>query len=221
MTRPIYEPTLSRTDAVLGYGSDQLFRRPALSECPCPTDWAVANGPVDDTVANDTVYNIAYDSVDIPTNSTCFQVGATGATKPIDIICSGWYMIQLEAWPDTDIGDFILGLTFSGTGFPYNFSYSAGGLYARLQTSITAASNSLEVPTVATFGPVFIQPRAQVGGTARMGGSVYHALVTPASLDWNFGTLAIVYLGPGLDLPGTDDWNPNGLDGDEQFRTYF
>lgn len=29
MTRPIYEPTPSRTDAVLGYGSDQLFRRPA------------------------------------------------------------------------------------------------------------------------------------------------------------------------------------------------
>ena len=29
MTRPIYEPSLPRTDAVLGFGSDQLFRRPA------------------------------------------------------------------------------------------------------------------------------------------------------------------------------------------------
>lgn len=31
MTRPIYEPTPSRTDAVLGYGNDQLFRRPGPS----------------------------------------------------------------------------------------------------------------------------------------------------------------------------------------------
>lgn len=29
MTRPIYEPSPTRTDAVLGYGSDQLFRRPS------------------------------------------------------------------------------------------------------------------------------------------------------------------------------------------------
>ena len=29
MTRPIYEPTPSRTDAYLGFGQDQLFRRPA------------------------------------------------------------------------------------------------------------------------------------------------------------------------------------------------
>ena len=29
MSRPIYEPTLTRTDAVLGFGNDQLFRRPA------------------------------------------------------------------------------------------------------------------------------------------------------------------------------------------------
>ena len=28
MTRPIYEPSLRRTDAELGYGRDQLFRRP-------------------------------------------------------------------------------------------------------------------------------------------------------------------------------------------------
>jgi hypothetical protein len=29
VTRPIYEPNLERKDAELGYGSDQLFRRPA------------------------------------------------------------------------------------------------------------------------------------------------------------------------------------------------
>lgn len=29
MTRPIFEPTLQRTDARLGYGQSQLFRRPA------------------------------------------------------------------------------------------------------------------------------------------------------------------------------------------------
>lgn len=31
MTRPIYEPSLPRTDATHGYGIDQLFRRPSLA----------------------------------------------------------------------------------------------------------------------------------------------------------------------------------------------
>ena len=31
MSRPIYEPTLTREDARLGFGNDQLFRRPAPS----------------------------------------------------------------------------------------------------------------------------------------------------------------------------------------------
>lgn len=38
MTRPIYEPSLTRTDAELGYGRDQLFRRPA------PTDTGLLPG---------------------------------------------------------------------------------------------------------------------------------------------------------------------------------
>lgn len=197
----------------------QLARRPASNNQDL--DWAVANGPAETTVANNTIHNITYDSVDIPTDSFHFQVGATGATKPIDIIRSGWYMIQLEAWPSTTIGDFVLGLSFSGAGFPYNFTYNAGGDYARHQTSITAASNSLEVPTLATFGPVYMQAKPYAGGTVRMGGWVYHALVTPSNLDWNFGTLAIVPLGDGLDLPQTNNWNPNGLNGGEEFRTYF
>lgn len=35
MTRPIYEPSLPRTDASQGYGIDQLFRRPAPLERVC------------------------------------------------------------------------------------------------------------------------------------------------------------------------------------------
>lgn len=35
MSRPVYEPTFARKDAELGFGSDQLFRRPAPDSDVC------------------------------------------------------------------------------------------------------------------------------------------------------------------------------------------
>ena len=59
MTRPIYEPSLPRTDAELGYGRDQLFRRPAPVAAGSGGVWA---------------YMVWYDGQDLPaTDAFPFQ----------------------------------------------------------------------------------------------------------------------------------------------------
>lgn len=185
-------------------------------------DWAVANSGDNEVVSDKTLTNIAYASVDVPTHSKCFQVGATGATKPIDIIRSGWYIFYLEATPGGAgvAGVYTVGLSFSGSGFPYNFSYSAGGAYAR-RSYYDSGNPAILLGSMETFGPVYIQSREHIGGTVRCGAFVYHALDTPGTVTWSYGQLAIAFMGPGLDLPDGEDWSPDGLDHDARFTTTF
>lgn len=54
MTRPIYEPSLQRTDARLGYGNNQLFRRPSptigVGDIPFAVmEWGAGADIADDT----------------------------------------------------------------------------------------------------------------------------------------------------------------------------
>lgn len=47
MSRPIYEPSLPRKDAELGYGSDQLFRRPSPATGGSILEWYRAESTTD------------------------------------------------------------------------------------------------------------------------------------------------------------------------------
>jgi hypothetical protein len=72
MTRPIYEPNLERRDAELGFGSDQLFRRPAGDPYP-PYPWVRRNREY--TVADLTVPDQA--------STTIIHDGVSGSTDPV------------------------------------------------------------------------------------------------------------------------------------------
>lgn len=98
MTRPIYEPSLPRTDRALGFSSDQLFRRPA------PTGGAnVIPGfhgyKTEDlvlTTGNDGRLEWDFWDIDDP---TVFAVGTItgGDATEVKLLLEGWYAIHCWA----------------------------------------------------------------------------------------------------------------------------
>lgn len=57
MTRPIYEPSLTRTDRRLGFSADQLFRRPApTAEGAGIFEYAIVSAPWDTITVNNTTW---------------------------------------------------------------------------------------------------------------------------------------------------------------------
>lgn len=73
MTRPIYEPSLQRTDARLNYGQSQLFRRPPPpSQAGGIFEYAIVSAPWDTiTVTNTTWTNVPGANL----FSNCFHTG--------------------------------------------------------------------------------------------------------------------------------------------------
>ena len=96
MSKPIYEPTLPRTDAELGYGRDQLFRRPA----PAPQGGSLIPGFHARKTTNLTVptandQRINWDEWTIDGGTTYFQAGTivAGALTDVLLNAAGWYAI--------------------------------------------------------------------------------------------------------------------------------
>lgn len=83
MTRPIYEPSLPRRDAELGFGSDQLFRRPApLTN----TKWAWLYNTNRLTSAAGTFYNL-FSAGDGATGNTTDDSGMVPSTANARMEC--------------------------------------------------------------------------------------------------------------------------------------
>lgn len=93
MTRPIYEPSLPRTDAVLGYGSDQLFRRPApVSAYIIPGFHAYKNSNL--TMVTGTNDQLRWDDW-INDDVTIFEAGALSGSDltEVKLLVEGWYSV--------------------------------------------------------------------------------------------------------------------------------
>jgi hypothetical protein len=95
MTRPIYEPSLTRTDRALGFGNDQLFRRPAPqggdSVIPVFTGWRTSNV----TMVSGTETNLNWQFWNIE-DTTVFDTDNSGG-EAIAVYCllDGWYSINV------------------------------------------------------------------------------------------------------------------------------
>lgn len=97
MTRPIFEPTLPRVDAELGYGRDQLFRRPApQGGSLIPGFHAHKESTLVLTNGNDGRLNWDEWIID---DDTVFQAGVlTGSDlTEIKLMLPGWYAVHCWA----------------------------------------------------------------------------------------------------------------------------
>lgn len=97
MTRPIYEPSLTRTDAVLGYGSDQLFRRPApVNAYTIPGFHAYMTEDLVLTTGNDG--RLEFDFW-INDDATVFEAGTLsgGDVTDVKLLLDGWYSVKCWA----------------------------------------------------------------------------------------------------------------------------
>lgn len=97
MTRPIYEPSLPRTDAMLGYGSDQLFRRPARAAVPLSLFRAVQTDFTQTIVANGASYTeMRWDCWE-NCDSAVFDENFVGnRVSSVDILAAGIYAITVR-----------------------------------------------------------------------------------------------------------------------------
>ena len=96
MTRPIYEPSLTRTDAQLGFGSDQLFRRPApRSEAEIPGFHGYMTEDI--TLVTGTDARLEWDFWIID-DTTVFDVDTSGGdATDVYLLLDGWYSIDVWA----------------------------------------------------------------------------------------------------------------------------
>ena len=131
MTRPIYEPSLTRTDATLGYGSDQLFRRPAPLVEAGTIYWA--RRAQYDTANQDVTWgsqvNVELNTffTDYPTHFQAYDPG--GSTDGITVLVDGLYALTYRLfwneWPGNQQ------ISFSGIDpdawEDYSFNHSDGG----------------------------------------------------------------------------------------------
>lgn len=90
MTRPIYEPNLERRDAELGYGTDQLFRRPAPVSGIYPMGLATLTSYTNSPGALD---RIDVDTFDVTDNQTIIEANAAGFGLKVNI--EGIYLLTL------------------------------------------------------------------------------------------------------------------------------
>jgi len=113
MTRPIYEPSLTRKDAELGFGQDQLFRRPAPSR-GLILPWAILRDGSTDVPGDSTVmpvqFTIAsknYDPLDEYFTWTATDLGDTGNWRfRLKLMKEGIYLIDCAViWSATGTGD--------------------------------------------------------------------------------------------------------------------
>ena len=105
MTRSIFEPSTSRTEAKLGFGSNQLFRRPAP---PSTSDFAWAriskgfdasNQTINNNTNTDLTFNHDYNMGAGESGENVFQTtGTTGLT----ILEHGIYLMTAEVYWNTN-----------------------------------------------------------------------------------------------------------------------
>jgi len=96
MTRPIFEPSTSRTEAKLGYGSNQLFRRPApVSATSFPCFRAYAYNLAAQTITNNNTAYARFDRWQSTDTAVINSAGWVPATPDyiveIDILERGLY----------------------------------------------------------------------------------------------------------------------------------
>lgn len=148
MTRPIFEPSLPRTDAVLGYGSDQLFRRPApLASSELPRLWTHSynSTPISVTLhtAASPVAITSYDTSFEDSDGTYLALNGSG--EPV-IFGNGMYRV--------DFG-FIFGSGGSSTG---------NAFYVVVDVTFTPAEANTDYRwlfrTTGATGPTFQRARS-------------------------------------------------------------
>jgi len=136
MTRPIYEPSLTRKDAELGFGNDQLFRRPAPKTSFIPPWVALSEGAT--TVADNTSIPIPFADLtydpNLVTQGVVFDWTITDAGDPgndryvLQTLVKGWFEWELiTSWDEVataganDLGYAVQTITFdSVAGFPFD-----------------------------------------------------------------------------------------------------
>lgn len=130
MSRPVYEPSLPRTDAVLGFGRDQLFRRPAPVVEAGTIVWArrAQYDTTDQAITSGSQINVALNTffTDYP---TYFQAYDAGSADGITVLVAGLYAISYRlfwaSWPGNQQ------INFSGIDpdawADYSFNHSNGG----------------------------------------------------------------------------------------------
>ena len=116
MSKPIYEPSLPRTDAELGYGRDQLFRRPAPATDIPPIPWIRRGKTASQSIpsgANDT--QVTWSNVD-NAYPTYFS---TPIADRIRVLQNGVYEVRIEfVWDANKVEGSIL--TLNSPQFQWN-----------------------------------------------------------------------------------------------------
>lgn len=157
MTRPIYEPSLQRTDARLGYGSAQLFRRPAPSSTPSiPGFHAYMTEDLVLTSGNDG--RLEFDFW-INDDDTVFEAGVIsgGDVTDVKLLLDGWYSVKCWAGFTSDPASGFAGIMMlhddtdisaspemQGVTYPVNF---------HTQATMTFSETSYYPPVFLTQDP--------------------------------------------------------------------
>ncbi len=130
MTRPVYEPSLTRTDRKLGFGTDQLFRRPAPSAHGAGA-WARFQRVSDSDITvlnNDNTVVSGTAGSDVITDTSIFQINSNSV---IEMLVDGLIAIvghTVWATYDTTFRQISVWET-SGTDYPIAFGGSSDDLY--------------------------------------------------------------------------------------------
>jgi hypothetical protein len=135
MTAPVQEPTPGREVSGLGYGSRQLFRRPAPATAATSADWAMLAIPDGQTVTTsslDVVVN--YNRADV--NGTALDVNPT--TGLVTINEEGVYDIHTWAeWDDQGTWTTVEGPVFQGG---QDYQDIGNGLHVHVSATYIAAT---------------------------------------------------------------------------------
>lgn len=104
MTQPIQEPSLTRTDAALGWSSRQLMRRPApvVSPSEYPLVFRALEWNIDTTCPTGSMTELEFDFWSNP-DATVFDpnLNGSGNLRQVDLLQAGYVVITLIVeWPD-------------------------------------------------------------------------------------------------------------------------
>lgn len=125
MTRPIYEPSPNRTDAVLGYGNDQLFRRPAPQGAESYCDRAYMRQIGGQTITTASTTNLINFDPDFSVYGV--NIGINETTGQFLITASGIYLLSANVlWSGTFAAGKMTRIAIgSGTGStPQDIAYT-------------------------------------------------------------------------------------------------
>jgi len=190
MTRPIYEPNLTRTDAYLDYQQQQLYRRPMPTTCPCPVEWALVQDASSDTINNNTLTTVTFESYAIASSATAIQINT--ATIPFKLVEAGWY----HFWVDVE---------WSGAGFTdvrmAIMSKAGGGFWLNNNDTTflprTVMSDPYVAGTTGSWGPLYAN--CSSGNSINVGLKVQQA--SGVSKTMTGVHYSVIYLGPAMDIP--------------------